>query len=121
MPETPEQIVRTALIRRLVDRHGLDEQAAATAVDRARAGEDTPHAALIDAEARAVIAEAMRPFIEHVTEMWRAIEPALRGLAQQFAALAEQPRRADEYVLAPPPARDRPAWQSPYGPPKRHR
>ncbi|MGW7514801.1 hypothetical protein ACWGJ2_04335 [Streptomyces sp. NPDC054796] len=60
--------------------------------------------------------EALRAYVE-------AIAPALRATAQALSRAAEAARtaRADDFALAPPPAPDdRPAWQSPYGPP-RHR
>nr|WSS66759.1 hypothetical protein OG284_36675 [Streptomyces sp. NBC_01177] len=50
------------------------------------------------------------------------VAPALIKVFRQLAAAAESTR--DEYALAPPPPgrrRDRPAWQSPYGPPARRR
>ncbi|MFF5495747.1 hypothetical protein [Streptomyces aquilus] len=56
---------------------------------------------------------ALRAWVE-------AVAPAVRAAAQALAQVAEAARSAQqsEYVLAPPrPARrDRPAWQSPYGP-----
>ncbi|MFE9340849.1 hypothetical protein [Streptomyces sp. NPDC007063] len=57
---------------------------------------------------------AMRPYVV-------AIAPAVRALAR--AVEAAHSARPDEYALAPPPAtpRDRPAWQSPYGPPRHRR
>ncbi|MFI8850771.1 hypothetical protein [Streptomyces sp. 891-h] len=57
----------------------------------------------------------MRAYVE-------AVAPAVRALAR--AVEAARNARPDEYALAPPPAapRDRrPAWQSPYGPPRHRR
>ncbi|MEU5036584.1 hypothetical protein AB0G48_20895 [Streptomyces rubiginosohelvolus] len=50
----------------------------------------------------------------------RAMLPIAAALAQTMRAAAQA---AETYAPAPPPgrSRDRPAWQSPYGPPTRHR
>lgn len=59
------------------------------------------------------LGSALRAWVEAVT-------PAVRAMAQALARAAEAARNAcpDDYALAPPPVapRDRPAWQSPYGP-----
>ncbi|MFH9215448.1 hypothetical protein [Streptomyces globisporus] len=54
----------------------------------------------------------------------RAMLPIAAALAETMRAAAQAARDADAYALAPPPPgrrRDRPAWQSPYGPPTRRR
>ncbi|MBT2427220.1 hypothetical protein J7F02_16465 [Streptomyces sp. ISL-112] len=51
-----------------------------------------------------------------------AVAPAVRAMAEEFARLAEHLREAgvvDDHGR--PTRRDRPAWQSPYGPPPRRR
>ncbi|MFE5395782.1 hypothetical protein ACFQ9U_14585 [Streptomyces sp. NPDC056568] len=73
--------------------------------------------------------EQVRAAVEEVRtalKAWaEAVAPAIRAAAQAFAQLAEAARTAsrDDYALAPPRPvrRDRPAWQSPYGPPPRRR
>ncbi|MDW4900635.1 hypothetical protein RB625_19690 [Streptomyces californicus] len=53
----------------------------------------------------------------------RAMLPIAAALGKTMRAAAQAARDTDAYALAPPPPgrrRDRPAWQSPYGPPTRH-
>lgn len=119
------------LAQRLVDRHGLDQGEALTAVIRAQLGmTDGPHAQLVATEARAVLDEAHAAVVKRINEAMRAITEAFR-LFGEAAARAMQASR-DDYVLVPAalpdPAdhrprrpRGRPAWQTPYGPPPRRR
>lgn len=72
--------------------------------------------------------EALRPGILAVAEAYRRavlqMAPVLIKTFRQLIAAAESAGHRDEYVLAPPRPgrhRDRPAWQSPYGPPARRR
>ncbi|MFD5231001.1 hypothetical protein ACFWJ5_21175 [Streptomyces qaidamensis] len=75
---------------------------------------------------QAVDPEQVRAAIEQMRAAFRtwaeAVVPAVRALVAEFARLAEQLREAgvvdDQGRPAP---RDRPAWQSPYGPPPRRR
>ncbi|MFD5873732.1 hypothetical protein [Streptomyces sp. NPDC060322] len=68
--------------------------------------------------------EQLRAAVEQLGKALRAwaeaVAPAVRAITQAFAEAAEAARtaRQDDYALAPPPVapRDRPAWQSPYGP-----
>lgn len=117
MSETPSEAARAELIRRLVDR-GLDEDVAASAVDQVRAGEPSPYRDLVAAEAVGIVAEAFRPFVEQMTQLWTAVQPALQQLAAQARALNEAMTTATA-CQRPPRRRDRRPWQSPYGPPPR--
>ncbi|MEV7991578.1 hypothetical protein AB0O67_06590 [Streptomyces sp. NPDC086077] len=76
--------------------------------------------------APAVDPEQVRAAVEQVRAALRAwaeaVAPAVRALAEQFAQLAEHLREAGVVDDQGRPARrDRPAWQSPYGPPPRRR
>ncbi|MCY0959621.1 hypothetical protein [Streptomyces sp. H27-H5] len=74
--------------------------------------------------------EQLRAAVEQLGKALRAwaeaVAPVVRAAAQALAQAAEAARNArpDDYALAPPPVapRDRPAWQSPYGParPRKH-
>ncbi|WP_053913672.1 hypothetical protein [Streptomyces sp. TP-A0875] len=69
------------------------------------------------ADATAQLHTALRQFAAAYVA---AAAPALRAISELAARVrAAEQARADEYALAPPPADDRPAWQSPYGPPTR--
>ncbi|MBP5890628.1 hypothetical protein [Streptomyces scabiei] len=114
---------REVLTRRLVDQHGLTRFTARRAVLAVEEGRDTPHAELVRAEA----AEVLRPFVEMMQLLRERLRPVVQAWAKAMRAAADAVRaaqntRPDDYVLAPPPApSDRPAWQSPYGPPSRRR
>lgn len=62
--------------------------------------------------------DAIRPALEQLLDAIRAhleaVRPAVEAAARNLAALAEQLRAAG----VTGPRRDRPAWQSPYGPPR---
>ena len=83
---------RLALIARLVDRHGLTEQQATTALDSANAGVQNEHSGLV---AHAMLAM----FTEQWGQIWQAVQPALQviGQAVQAAMRATQ----DAYALLP--------------------
>jgi hypothetical protein len=114
--DDPQQHARTVLVRRLVERHGIDEATAIDAVDAARAGTPDEYGPLVATEAAAVLTEGMRPLLDAFAAAWQAIQPALQHLAQSVSRFAEQLEEADRLR-----AQDRPAWQSPYGPPTRRR
>jgi hypothetical protein len=123
---------REILIRRLVERHGLTRMTARQAVLAAERGGDGERADLVRAEVRAAVAEisdnmraAMQPMAEAVTAFFKQLG---ESLAQLRAAIAQ----VDGYQHAPEavgcngcgkplPPRDRPAWQSRYGPAHRRR
>lgn len=70
----------------------------------------------LQAAIRAVAMAYRRAFLQ--------IAPELITTFRGVLAAVESARDLDEYVLAPPRPgrrRDRPAWQSPYGPPARRR
>lgn len=115
MHDTPAaEQARAVLVRRLFERHGLDETTASQAVDDTCAGTDNPHSALVAAEAMASVTEGMKPLLDAMAAAWQAIQPALQHMAQVVARFAAQLEDADRLR-----AKDRPAWQSPYGPPAR--
>lgn len=76
--------------------------------------------------APAVDPERVRAAVEQMRAALRAwaeaVAPAVRAMAEEFARLAQHLREAgvvDDHGR--PVRRDRPAWQSPYGPPTRRR
>ncbi|MBA0053480.1 hypothetical protein E0L36_22150 [Streptomyces sp. AJS327] len=113
----PPDTARAALLlaHRLVQRNGLTLQQALTAVGQVLRSESGPYTELVRAECRAALGEmaaAFRPLVEAMA----------RQLAQAVAAAGPILRQFAEYLRSarPGPAaarRDRPAWQSPYGPP----
>lgn len=109
------------LAERLVDR-GLTEDEAAAAIRAAENGQPTTHLELLSAEARAAAAEA----VQQTSEIMRAFARAMQPIAQAAAATLRQldeALRAAGYTPGGKPGRrrDRPAWQSPYGPPPRRK
>ena len=117
-PHGPRAEAREVLIRRLVDHHGLTRMTARHAVFAVERGHSSRYEHLVRTEANAVIADvsariraSLQPFAEAMAEAFRRVAEAVNAMRQ------------DQYELAPPPARrsDRPAWQSPYGPPRSRR
>lgn len=112
---------RLVLVRRLVDHHGIDPADALAAVLAVERSEPHPDTELVHAEARAATVALLQPLARLVRDTFEAIRPALQAAA---AALNEAAAATHEaYALAPTPPgrrRDRPAWQTPYGPPTRH-
>lgn len=123
MNTTDETRVRLLLAHRLMHRHGLTPSEALNALDQVRAGTEGPHTHLVRAEARAVLEEMCGPLRDLIRRYVEAVGPALQALGATMRRVAEQLRgaRQDDYALAPPrpKPRDRPSWQSPYGPPTR--
>lgn len=73
-----------------------------------------------------VDAEQLRAAVDQLRAALRAyvdaVAPAVRQMAEQFARLAAALREAGVVDhQGRPTRRDRPAWQSPYGPPPRRR
>ncbi|MFJ2731424.1 hypothetical protein [Streptomyces sp. NPDC087317] len=111
---------RALVALRLVDRHGLTPGTATSAVRAATNGEPTPHHDLVIAEAEAAAAEAT----QHLAHDLAALISAFQTAATAMKQFSKACRAADGYVAAyrkPHRSRDRPAWQSPYGPPARRR
>lgn len=112
---------REILTRHLVEHHGLTRFTARRAVLAVEEGRETRHADLVRAEAQAVMA----PFVEAWEQVRKSLLPVAEAWAKTMRATADAVKaarnaRAADFDLAPPPApRDRPAWQSPYGPPSR--
>ena len=107
------------LVGRLIDRHGLSPKQARAAVLAAERGQRGPHADLAALEAQAVLAEMQE-------SLRAAFQPLLQRVADQFRQIKEAFRHLPEAVGCddcgkPPRPRDRPAWQSPYGPARRRR
>ncbi|MFE3578745.1 hypothetical protein [Streptomyces vinaceus] len=103
-------LARNHIAARLITRHGLDPLDAHTAVTRVHLGLPTEHEHLVRQEARAIIDELQQA----LTEAFAPIAAAMRSLGEAVARAVEQ--------LPQPPAagaRPRPAWQSPYGPPRK--
>lgn len=118
-PERPRTNGQNVIIRRLIDRHGLtaeQAQAAILAVEQGQTGEHSDLAAL---EAQAFLAEfqanlraAFQPLLQRVADQFRQIKEALQYLPEAVGC-DDCGKRV--------PRRDRPAWQSPYGPAPRRR
>lgn len=107
---------REILIRRLVDLHGLTRLTARHAVLATERGDSSERADLVRAEAHAVAAEMaqrIRVAFQPMIEALRQLGESIKQLQQQVPELAEAAR--------PARPRDRPAWQSPYGPARRRR
>ncbi|MCX5587581.1 hypothetical protein [Streptomyces erythrochromogenes] len=101
---------RNLIAERLITRHNLDPLEAHTAVTRVHLGLPTEHDPLVRQEAQAIIDE----FQQQLTEAFAPLAAAMRTFAENLARTLEQ--------LPPSPGRGnqpRPAWQSPYGPPRK--
>lgn len=112
---------RTVLVRRLVEHHAVAPDEALAAVLAAERHEVGPHTELVHAEAAAIAAALIEPIMRSLRQAADAILPTFKAATNALAQLAAVTR--DQYALAPLPdrrRRDRPAWQSPYGPPVRH-
>jgi len=110
------------LVQRLVDRHSLDPLEAHAAVAGAQLGiTDGPHAQLVADEARFALIEAYAAVGQRAAEVMRAIIGAFQPLAEAAVRAMQGLETVRSDTVAPPPrrARDRPAWQTPYGPPTR--
>ncbi len=121
LPEKPRPVrgfsPRDILIRRLVDRHGLTRMTARHAVIAVEEGRTSDRTELVQAEACAVMAETMQQIREAFRPMAESMIEAFKQLVQAFERLGV----TAEAGSAPGRRRDRPAWQSPYGPPRRRR
>lgn len=115
-PEQTRAAMNLKMIGRLVERHGLTAEDAATAIAQHHRGETGPHTPLITAEAFAMLGEFTARLRAAISEAFTAV---VREAAESFAAFT----RAVESSAAPGSGRrpDRPAWASPYGPPARRR
>jgi hypothetical protein len=120
---TAAALVRSSLVKRLVDNHGFDEFEAFTAVAAVEAGSHTPHAQLVTEEAanlyRDMHDRISHMFIVQFRTMLQAFErlgPVISDIAHTFARYRTHPNSAvGQWV------RERPAWVSPYGPRTRRR
>lgn len=108
---------REILIQRLIERHGLTRMTARHAVMAAERGGDSERAELVRAEAQAIAAEMRLRIRIALQPMAEAAIRALRQLGESLKQLQEA-RVCDSHGRPLPP-RDRPPWQSPYGPPRR--
>lgn len=101
---------RNLLAGRVADRHGIDLLDAHIAVTRLHLGLPSEHEHLVRQELAAVIAELRT----HLAEMLAPITAAMKAFGEAITRTV---------VQLPPPsgrgARSRPAWQSPYGPPRK--
>lgn len=117
VPATRGFSARDVLTRRLVERHGVEPERARHAVIAAEQGRTSEHAALVQAEVRAVMTESMQQLREAFRPMAETMIETLKQLAQAFERL----HAGAEPVPAPGRRHDRPAWQSPYGPASKRR
>lgn len=112
---------RALLVGRLVDR-GLSSDEAAAAVRAAETGQPTEHLDLLSAEAHAVAAEAAEHIGRAIAAFARALQPVAQAAAATLRQLDEALRAAGHRCPGGKSGRrDRPAWQSPYGPPPRRK
>lgn len=110
---------RQVLIGRLVERHGLTRMTARHAVLAAERGSTSERAELVRIETRLIVQEmteqiraAFLPLLQRVAEQVKQIQEAFRHLPEATGC---------NDCSKPAPPRDRPAWQSPYGPARRRR
>lgn len=83
-----------------------------------------PYPVTMTAEDVESLQAAFRGVVEAYRRVILQIAPGLIKTFREAFSAVESTRDPDEYALAPPHPgrrRDRPAWQSPYGPPTRHR
>jgi hypothetical protein len=111
-PRDPANLAaRNLLAERVADRHGIDPLDAHTAVTRLHLGLPSEHEHLVRQELATVIAELRA----HLAEILAPITAAMQAFGEAITRAMAQ--------LPPPPsgrgARSRPAWQSPYGPPRK--
>lgn len=116
-------VARARLVSRLVEYHDLTAAAARRAVVAAEAGRHTEHTGLVHAEARAVMARHAHEAGDAIAAFLQAMRPALQAMAEAARRAGDAFATADCAKACPVPTRstDRPAWQSPYGPPSRRR
>jgi len=112
-----EPVGRGILVRRLVERHGLDHDDARTAVIAHEQGRTTEHTSLVQAEARAVIDETMHRLRAAFRPMAETMNATLKQIAESLKTL----RACNVHPHTPARHYGRPAWQSPYGPARRKR
>ncbi|MGA4896722.1 hypothetical protein ACPCAJ_01985 [Streptomyces griseoincarnatus] len=113
---------REAVVRRLVDDHGLTPDTAAAAVHAVETGQPTEHQHLVTAAARAVAAELAQRIGQLFDAFTRALEPMARAAAAAARQLDEALRAVGHTASNRRGGRrDRKAWQSPYGPPSRRK
>ena len=110
----PQAEAAMLLVHRLITRHGLTTEEAVTAVAQRHRGVEGPHTHLVTAEAQTVVKDTAAAF-RAVAE---ALRPAAEAAAAAIRAFLEAVRTAPHL---PGRRRDRPAWQSPYGPAQRRR
>lgn len=112
------------LVQRLADRHGIPLIKAHFAVRRAVLGL-TPdrYTPLVHAEAQAAAREAAQRAGQLLADFMRAIEPQLRAMGEAAKRAAQAFRDAGliDEEGKPTARKDRPAWQTPYGPAQRRR
>jgi hypothetical protein len=111
---SPNLAARNHIAARLITHHGLDPLEAHTAVTRVHLGLPTEHELLVCQEARAAMNEAAEELRQRLIEAFAPIAAAMKAFSETLARTLEQ--------LPQPPGRSvrsRPAWQSPYGPPRK--
>lgn len=119
---------RNIIIQRLIENQGLspdDARAALRAVER---HEPTEHEALVAAEARAATVEmaarirfAFQPMAEAAIATLKQLSESIARLRADSHAFRHLPEAVGCNDCKPAPPRDRPAWQSKYGPARRRR
>ncbi|MGW1989642.1 hypothetical protein [Embleya sp. NPDC001921] len=109
------------LLGRLVGRHGLtiDEGMQAIALYSRR--EHGPHADLVAAEHATLSAELLAPYREFAERFTPLVQAAAAALNGFFEELRQQLSTVTAARATAAARRDRPAWVSPYGPPRRRR
>ncbi|MEV5368968.1 hypothetical protein AB0N12_06345 [Streptomyces albogriseolus] len=112
---------REAVVRRLVDDHGLTPDDALASVHAVLTGRPTEHQHLVTAAARAVSAELAQRLGQLFDAFARALEPMARAAAAAARHLDEALRAVGHTASSRGGRRDRKAWESPYGPPSRRK
>ncbi|MFC7906438.1 hypothetical protein [Streptomyces nigra] len=114
-------VAREAVVRRLVDDHGLTPDTAAAAVHAVETGQPTEHQHLVTAAARAIAAELAQRLGQIFAAFTRALEPMARAAAAAMRQLDDALRAAGHRASSSRGRPGRKAWESPYGPPPRRK
>ncbi|MFD6490309.1 hypothetical protein [Streptomyces sp. NPDC060188] len=120
---------RNIIIQRLIENQGLSPDEARAAVRAVERQETTEHEALVASEARAATEEmaarlraAFQPMADAAIATLKQLGESIARLSADNHAFRHLPEALGCNDCGPPaPPRDRPAWQSKYGPARRRR
>lgn len=110
---------RSFLAQRLIDRHGIDPAAAEHATACLARGEDAPHADLVRAEVHDLLTEMATSLNQAMRDLAEVLIPAFQALGETAKRAASRTQDDFQLMQGAGQARERPAWQSTYGPPQK--